>query len=263
MPATKHLWIVVAMLGVAAVCAAAQNAADVPEAEPAVPPEASEGEAAAGAAEERVEMVRFVLGRKAVEGRLVMEDETVLRVEGLDGTVVGYEKATLRDVQRYDLRASRYHEKMGDYYVGRLWDFEDDLTDFARARREYRRALSIADTAAVRQKLADLQREREEWQQELLRRKAVEQAEARVEAAVLEKEMLQQQLQSQQEVADELERHALLLEELEGRIERLEDSSRLARERLADLRRDVERLERDVLRHWRSIRVYLRDFDSE
>ncbi len=249
-----YMWVVVAVLAAALRAAgggeaALQPAVGAPREEPA------EGEG--------VQMVRFLLGSRLVEGRLVHEDVKGLRVENPDGSVIGYDKAGLKDLQRFEITPAQYHEKAGDRYADRLWDFVDDLDDFARARKAYQKSLAITESASVRQKLEALEREREEWQKEFLRRKDVEEAEARAEAARLEKEMAEKEAQGQAKLAETVEQQAIQLKELEGRLKTLEDTTRLMRDRIAELRHDLERLEDDVRRQWNSIRIYFRNIRIE
>jgi predicted nuclease with TOPRIM domain len=208
-------------------------------------------------------MVRFLLGSRLVEGRLVHEDVKTLRVESFAGSVIGYDKAGLKDLQRYELSVAQYYEKAGDYYADRLWDFDDDLNDFAQVRKAYQKSLSGAESASVQQKLQSLERDREEWQKEFRRRKDIEEAEARAEAAKIEKQMAEKQAEGQAKLAEALEAQGLELKELGGRVRGLEDTTRLMRDRISELRRDVERLERNMLEQWNSIRIYFRNIHIE
>ncbi len=260
---SNSMWLIV-VVALAAVVAwgAPQEKGDVQkETAEAAPPsaEASENEPEVeDISEAEVAMARIKLSHTTIEGRIVHEDERLLRIESIAGSIIGYDKRSVKEVTRFAIPAHVYHERLGDHYAEQLWDFEDDLNDFVRARKAYQRSLNIASTAAVQQKLEHLAQEREKWQEEVLQRHEIQEALDRAETARLEKERAEQTLKEQQQLYGLLEKQTRLISKLEDRLKALERGNYLIRLRLDDLKDDIDDLEDDFRRRWYRYRVYSR-----
>jgi len=213
-----------------------------------------------------VKMAEFLMRGRMVRGKIIHEDDDIIKIQRLGAGEIGYDKALIEGLRRYTLSRSEYNEILGDHYADRTWDFEDDEADFLRARRSYQRALAGAlDEKArdrLQKKLENILAERNEWQEEAIRRLQLQKAEDEAEAARLQKELTKKNL----EAAD---RFGELAEKLQERVGRLESNSDLlARELrdisrvISDMRRDIERLEDDVRRPTVVVYSLRRSFDT-
>ena len=282
MKASAWLVLALASLALGAGEPTAQPAAQ-PTAEPAAAPKAEKpAEPAAEVAEpgRTVQMVELMLPGRTVEGRLVFEDDALVRVEAIGSGVIGYARGSIRDLRRFTISASAFQERHGDHYHGRAWEAEDAPAEFARARQAYQRALLAAETdedrARLKSKLDVLAADRDEWQQEALRAQQLDLARHEVELAVLEKELTREKISALQRQEQELQALraavqrmqtdgqvlARMVEALQADLLNLEDEvddlddldNLFVRTNVfVDLRREHERLEREVQRISRNV----------
>jgi hypothetical protein len=254
MAAIRKLWAVIVI--VLSLCITLAAIGEQGDARPGAGAQATEGTVApADASKGGIPMVRFVLRDAVQEGRLVSEDEGTLRVESLSGSVIGYRKADFKNLERFSLSPEAYYERVGDYFADQLWDFKDDLNDFARARRAYQKSLNAAPTESAKEKLEELASQREVWQKEMLLRQEILAAEARAESARLEKEATQRKLKDLQDIADGLGT-------LEERVKAMEQSEKLTQARLQDIRHEIRNLQDDVYRRFDRVYVVIRRIET-
>ena len=90
-------------------------------------------------------MVELRLDGRTVQGRLVFENDDVVRVESLGRGVIGYERASIRDMRRFAIPESAFYEQQGDYVHDRAGRGES-LKSLKSARRFYEKALLAAAT---------------------------------------------------------------------------------------------------------------------
>ena len=187
-----------------------------------------------------IPMARIVMGRKHITGRIVFENNKIIRIEHVDGGVAGYEKQKVKEIQRDSLDPAIYYEQVGDFYASRLWDLLDDLNDFAQAHQAYRRALSHETSQETRDRILKknerLNLERQQWHHEELRRIAVRKAQEEAELVRVQRQLVEKQLQTAGETARSLER-------LQGRVAALEAHLRDMARRHGHLREIVDDLD--------------------
>ena len=254
-----HLPAIVAVAGMALALSAVAQTADPPEA--ATPPAPRLAEPAPAADTEPVAMIAFTVGSRILEGRLLAEDDEWLRIQMLDGHPIGFAKADVKDIRRTALPAGQYHEQVGDYLAERAAKAEAQPDDYSRARVAYRKSLYLAQSDTVRQKLDGLAAERQERHQEELRRKEIQEADARIEVARLEKEAIQKRIEDSEAMADtmrELEERAAEAIKQQGRAmaRALDEHQRVARRlalRLQDSDQTVHRLRTTLAGHGRQL----------
>ena len=213
-----------------------------------------------------IKMADFSIRGRLVRGRITHEDDKTIKIEQIGAGEIGYDKALIADLKRYALSRSEYNEMLGDFYADKTWDFKDDEDDFVQARRSYEKALAGAleegAEERLQNKIGHILKERNEWQQEAIMRVELQKAEDEAEAARLQKELTQKNL-------DAADRFGELADKLQGRVGRLESNADLlARELrdvnrvISDMRRDIERLEDDVRAPTVVIYSLRRSFDS-
>ena len=210
-----------------------------------------------------IPVVRFALGKMIVRGRLLTETEDMLHVENVNGSVIGYRRSDIKGLQRRDMPAEAYHEMVGDRHKDNVWDFKDDPDDFARAHRAYEKSLTIRVTESATAKMARLQKEREEWQREMLRRKELEEADARIALLRRQKEALQEQAEAQRDIVDLLAQQAEALRKMAARQIDIARGLERVSERLRAVQRDVDDLETDIARKWGRISIHLKNVDVD
>ncbi|MFO8006973.1 MAG: hypothetical protein R6V05_04470 [Candidatus Brocadiia bacterium] len=205
---------------------------------------------------ETVQMVEVVLENRVVRGRLLNETEESVRLQALAGWTSTYRKEAVQELRRFSLPAHAYYRELAQYYQEQAWDAEDPPSVFLQARRAYRRALQHAESAEVRERLRrqldQLEADRNEWQQEMLRRQEARKARHEAEMARIEKELARERLESlrrQEELIERLGRAVQQVQESNLRITRaLEELDR----RLAELEDEVDDLDyrrRHFVRH--------------
>lgn len=194
-----------------------------------------------------VQMVEVVLEDRVVRGRLLNETDESVRVQALAGWTSAYRKDAVRELRRFSVPAYAYYEELGGYYQEQAWEAEDPPAVFLQARSAYRSALQHAEAPDVRkrlnQRLDQLEADRKEWQQELLRRQEASKARQEAETARIEKDLARERLESlrrQQEMTDRLARAVQQIQDSNLRITRaLEEMDR----RLAELEDEVDDLD--------------------
>jgi len=206
-----------------------------------------------------VPVVRFALGKTIVRGKVVGEDDQMLRVEGLDGSVIGYSKDTVRDIERAPMPAAQYHEMVGDYFLERASLAQGTPDDFVRARRAYQKSLSLRPTPEVTDKLAQVAGEREEWQREALRRKELEEAQARIELVKLQKETLEKELALQRETLAAVQEQARTLAQAQRRMDELARAVAFIQAQNRELQLKLRDMEDDISSKWGRISIYLKN----
>lgn len=207
-------------------------------------------------------MIRFLMRTGMAEGRIISEDADLMRIELLSGGIIGYQVKDLKNPERLMVTPAQYQEKVGDCFSGQLWDFEDDLDDYARARTAYRRSLDIAPDPGVEKKLEKLTAEREELQKELLRRKEVEAAEERAETARLDREAVEQELKQLKELEEMLKHQSGLLDKIVEKIKDSDQTDKLLKDRTAELKKDLDDLADEVHKMSRRITALARRADG-
>jgi len=239
-------------------------------------PPAAEDEGAAAPAQQEpvrevdagreVKMAEFLMRGGIVRGKIIYEDDDIIKIQRLGAGEIGYDKALIEELRRYTLSRSEYNEILGDHYADKTWDFEDDETEFLLARRAYQRALAGAlDEKArdrLQKKLENILAERNEWQEEAIRRLQLQKVEDEAEAARLQKELTKKNLEAADKFGE-------LAEKLQERVGRLESNSDLLARKIrdigrvvSDMRRDIERLEDEVRRPTVVIYSLRRSFDT-
>ncbi|KPK62249.1 MAG: hypothetical protein AMK73_06440 [Planctomycetes bacterium SM23_32] len=228
-----------------------------------------------------VRMAEVVLDGTTARGKILHEDDEMIRIESVDGSTIGYRKDRITGLRRYAVSPASFHEQRGDYRHERAADAPDALAELTKARQAYQRALvlaeSEADRARIQAKLQTLEAEGKERHEEAVRQEALAKAREETELARLAKQLTQEKLaaleQQGQDIVqltrhlNDLEQKVRLLgatvERLERRIEELDDDldrlDRLDRVFITNtvflnLQRDHERLKRDVDRLEREMR---------
>ena len=198
-------------------------------------------------------------------------------MEPIGAGIIGYTRATVRDMQRFTITAAAFAERQGDFHLGRAWEAEDPPAEFVRARQAYQRAvlagLTTEDRDRINAKLEVLSDEREEWQQEALRMQELDYGRHQIDLAVLEKQLTSQRIEALQRQEQELAalRTAVQRLQADGQfltqvVENMQADLMDLRDDVhdlgnvfvhvntfADLRRAHDRLERDVQRLERAI----------
>lgn len=180
-----------------------------------------------------VQMVRFMLNQKQVVGQLVDEKEGAITVRAPGRGTITYEKSRIDELKRFTIGRAAYFEKLGDYFAGQVWDFQNDEQDFARAQKYYLQGMTQAPEGGLKERLKrkyqGVEKQRREWQEEALRREELRHAEEKTQKAELEKELAQKKLN-----------------ELEGAlsaVERLQSGYRGLRKKLAHIEDKINAVE--------------------
>jgi hypothetical protein len=235
----------------------------------------SRGEAppAGSAADARIPMAEIRLERKVVVGRIVHEDDEMIRVEPIGMGAIGYRKDTLQELRRFSLSPSAFAERAGDYCLEQAPGSNDALAEFAKASAAYQKALILTqdpdDVERLNRKLAAVTAGRQDWHDAEMQRQEVTRAQAETELLEVEKQlaagklaMLEQQERALQQLGqvvtqidqqvkfltaavDQMNRHVTALA---GQVEEMRNDA-LDLDRNADfrdLRASVNRLRRDV-----------------
>ncbi len=229
--------------------AAAATAGDGPAADPEPAP-LPEGE---------MEMVKVSIGGRTVLGRVVSEDDTIVRIEAVGGGVTGYDKRTV-GITRFTVSRSGYHEQHGDHYRQKAWDSDDAPGRFVRARIAYQEALAHAesekDGSRIQKKLAAMEGEREEWHAEGMRRIEEERARREIELLRLEAQLTEEKLAALARQDEQIRKMALALQRIQeenryivNRLGEIDDG-------LDELDDDIDRL-RNLDRHYTRTTIFL------
>ncbi len=138
-----------------------------------------------------------------------------------------------------------YHESMGDYWAGLLWDNYDRDDEFTfilrRAIEQYKKALHLdPDLGSVKEKLARLEVEEREWQKKMLERLNLKKVEEELRKLQLETGLLKKQAMGLEQEAEASERLQQQLEELSDRLEALEKQIRLTAVEVGRLRQHMD-----------------------
>jgi hypothetical protein len=159
-------------------------------------PTESKGEGIAPA--EKVRMVEFRMKQRRVVGRLIDEKEGSLKVRIPGSGTITFEKGSARDLKRYRVSRTLYHEKLGDYYLDQTWDFETDEKEFANAIKAYLQAIAGAAEGEQKERLRNKYKgaaeQRRAWQEESMRREKLKKAQAQAEAARLQEKLARKKL---------------------------------------------------------------------
>ena len=232
-----RMWVVLAL---AALTVAAAPVAE-PRIETVADPVADAAEVAAPG--DMVPMIELVLPGRTVRGRLVREDEDLIRVQAVGTGVIGYARATVREMRRFSVTKGAFAEMEGDYHHKIAWDADDGPAEFVRARQAYQRALVAADTdgdrARVQAKLELLAGDRREWQQEALRAQELAIGLHEIEIAALETQLTRQKLEM-------LQRQAQDIEALKAAIQQIQADGQLLTRMVKELEADLIDLEEEV-----------------
>jgi archaellum component FlaC len=192
MKATPGVVVVLVALLASAVLGATPRRPQVPA--PALPAALPADQAAAP-----VLMVEldFADGSR-VTGRLAAEDADTISVTALDGSTTAYRRASVKQVQRYTIPAADYAEQAGDYLARRFWRAENPPDTYVQAREQYEAALTLNEAAKDHRRLVEkleaLEKDRQAWQTEMVRRAEVKNAQDQAELTRLESEVARQRL---------------------------------------------------------------------
>jgi len=214
---------------------------------------AQDGGAAPSQAEtpRTVPMVRLTLdnGQK-ITGMLQKEDEATLYVTSLGGGTIGYRRDLIKELSRFTLPTGEYAEQAGDFLAEQLWKVEDASAAYVSARQQYRQALSQTTTARDHQrllgKLDALEKEREAWQAEMLRRAEAEKAQQESELIRLEKELAEQKLATLRDHEGRLQQVELLTRQFQIALRQLQDQTDRIGRAVEEIDRDLAIVEDDV-----------------
>jgi len=227
-------------------------AGDLAEEKPATPAEA------AAPGQEPVPMMSFVANRTLHRGRVLYEDEEAVLLEKPGGGSVRYRKDQITDVRRFQLSPAAYWEEVGDYFMDRLWERTDDLTNYHKARTAYLKSLGFTDRRAVRDKMQRLEAEREQLQRELMRQQELAKAREEAEKARLEKERLEKELNSLPDLQRTVKGQTQALRDLRYAVRDMNRKMKRIEEKIDDLEDRV-----NALAYSRRVIILLRkDYDS-
>lgn len=226
-------------------------------AEEEAPPAAAETpEVEVAPAEGTVQMVELTLEGRKVSGRVVFEDDELIRVERLGAGVIGYRKDLVREVNRFTISPEAYLERVGDHHHTAAWDSEDSPALFIKARQAYQRALAQSagtqNRARLSAKLDAIDADRAEWQKEALRREEIHRARHETELVKLEMEVARQKLAA-------LKRQDEQIQQLWAALREMEQHRAYVLAALDDFGRAIEDLEEDVDRLRDLDRIYIRN----
>jgi hypothetical protein len=225
---TKALWVALALAFLA------MGAAE-PAAEPKTDAAAVPGVKVTKPGD-TVSMVELTLSGRTVEGRLVYEDDKIIRIEPIGTGTIGYALNTIRGIRRFSIPASEFDERCGEYYQDHAWTANDPPAEFVRARQAYNRALLAAtdDEARtrVKAKMEILTADRNEWQQEALREQDLELGRHQIDLVVLERQLTKQKI-------DALARQEQQIQDLQDAVRRIEDDAQTLAGTVDDLQADV------------------------
>jgi len=230
-------------------------------------PEAEQGLEHWPASAAPVQMAEFVVSGRKLKGRITSEDDRMIRIERLGSGEIGYEKTRLQHLKRYEVPASIFHESVGDYHAAKTWDFDDDESDFIRARKAYQRALACLPTPVVKERIQKkydgILKERDEWQEEALKRQELLTAEQETENARLQKELTQEKLDALEELSQTKEELQTRISGLRGDVAALARQIRSMDRSMAKMAEDIEDLE-DRWRRRPTVLIYdlRRSYDS-
>jgi archaellum component FlaC len=199
---------------------------------------------------QKVRMVEFRINERRVVGRLLEENEDSVRVRIPGSGTITFARGNVRDLKRYTVGRALYEEKLGDYYLDKTWDFENDEQEFANALKAYLQAIAAASESEQKERLRSKYRgsaeQRRAWQEESMRREKLQQARDRSEAARLQKELAQKKL-------DSFENLAKTVKELQSSAGQIREKTSSIDARLSQATRHINKL-RDLLkRNWRAL----------
>ncbi len=156
-----------------------------------------------------------------------------------------YRWALVQSARYRHMAPADYHESMGDYWAGLLWDNYDRDDEFTfilrRAIEQYKKALHLdPGLRPVEEKLARLETEEREWQKKMLERLHVRKVEEELRKLQLETDLLKKQARGLEKEAEASERLQEKLEELSNRLEALEKQIRLTAVEVGRLRQHMD-----------------------
>jgi galactokinase len=193
-------------------------------------------------------MARFRLKRQQVEGRLVAEDDTIIRVATPAGGTTAYLREEIEDLELFAIGARQWHERVGDYHQERAWEVEEPVPELNRARRAYQRGLLYAtepdEEELLKSKLEMLAADRRELQQERLRHVELQEAREKAELVRLERQLTEARLEALAEQRAEIAQLGRLMQENQRRMALLDQRIELLDRRVEELDDDVDRLRR-------------------
>ena len=204
-----------------------------------------------------VQMVRFLLSETRIEGRVVFEHESAVKIMRPGGAEIRYDKRYLKDIEHYALPAEKYYELLGDFHAAKIWDFEDDLSDIFRARVAYEKSLASRRTAQVEKKYKNLTETRDQWQKEMLKQHELEESRYRVQTAELEKQLAERKLEALKDIEQTVKEQNVTFERLRNEVGELKDMVRQLQRGLAEMDKELEELEDDVKRTYATRHFFL------
>jgi vacuolar-type H+-ATPase subunit I/STV1 len=213
------------------------------EQKPAPAPNEAQAEAAQPAAPggASVDMAELALEGRAVRGRVVFENDQVIRLESPDGGVIGYPKESIGGLRRFTLSRGAYEEEHGDYCRQHARQAEDALSEFAKARQAYQTAMayaaSDADRLRLKAKLEAVAAERDEWQADEARKAQIEKMRQEAELIKLEKQLTQEKLAAFRQQEEDLRRLQVAFRDSQLQMQQFANA-------IADLARRMDALER-------------------
>lgn len=183
-----------------------------------------------------VVIVKLEVKGRTIKGKLVSENEKLIKIQKLGSGEIGYSRTLVDKVERQTVTKDVYYEMVGDYYANRTWDFQNDLEDFIQARKNYARALAHAGSderkEELREKYEQIKEQRKEWEKEKLKQEVLRKAEEEAEIAELEKEMKLKEL-------DDIRSYQLRIRQLEDMVAQLSGEVRYLRSLLRDVDDDL------------------------
>lgn len=238
--------IVIALASLASLATAPTPAWGQDEAEAPPPAQFTEGP---------VVMLRFKFHDRWVEGRWESETETTLKVASLTGSVIGYPRADITDLERYEISQARYLELQGDHLLESAYEQDDPAAALFKVRRTYLRAL-VEETDEetvnrVRRKLDLVDAEREDAQAEAIRKERLRRERAETALVEAEKSLAEQklvELKQQREALAEMHKAFVVMQKTVATLQERQDAllafAGRTEEALDDLEDDVDDLER-------------------
>jgi hypothetical protein len=200
------------------------------------------------AAGDEVAMAEVVLNGTTARGRIAYEDDETIRIETVAGSVIGYRKDRVTELNRFTLHPSTYHELRGDHQHERAAELPDPFAALTRARQAYQRALAHApsekDRSRIQAKLQGVAAEREEIHNESLRQEEVARAREETELARIERQLTEEKLEALKRQEGDIRRLARQVTDLAHELEAIKDSVNRLERRIEDLDDDLDRLDR-------------------
>ncbi len=183
-------------------------------------------------------------------GKLAKEDDQSVSVTTLSGSTVAYPRSTLKDVQKYTMPAAGYAEQVGDYLSRGLWRAEDPPDTYVKAREQYQTALTLSPAAKDHQRLVEkmeaLEKERDAYQTEMVRRSDVKKAQDQAELTRLETEVARQKLSTLRDHEVRLQQQETQLRQLAVALSALQQQADATDTTVDDLDINLTQLSQDL-----------------